>query len=126
MSSLYEIIDDLRREHPTPAASRTLDLVVGELGRTQDNLRQALAGLAGTPVPAEGKKVLEELEQRARAEGVDDLETPLPKEELDQYREPIDDSQLGIAALLGVTALAITVFALGVLVYGLNQILHFV
>ena len=125
MSSLYEIIDDLRREHPTPAASRTLDLVVGELGRTQDNLRQALAGLAGTPVPAEGKKVLDELEQRARAEGVDDLETPLPKEELDQYREPIDESEIGIAVLLGGSAAVTLLLAVVVTVAALNQILHF-
>lgn len=39
--SLYGIIADLRREHPTPATMQTLDMVVAELGRTRDNLHDA-------------------------------------------------------------------------------------
>jgi len=43
--SLYGIIADLRREHPTPSASKTLDMVVTELGENRDNLREAIAHL---------------------------------------------------------------------------------
>ena len=50
--TLYDIIAELRREHPSPEASRTLDLVVTELGRTRDNLRHALMNLEDRPVPA--------------------------------------------------------------------------
>src|SRR5438132_650033 len=45
---------------------QTLDMVVAELGRTRDNLKEAVAGLDGKPLPAGGKPVLEELVQRAR------------------------------------------------------------
>ena len=40
--TLYDIIADLRREHPNETASRTLDLVMVELGHTRDNLREAV------------------------------------------------------------------------------------
>src|SRR2546428_1055529 len=49
--SLYGIIADLRRKYPTSAANETLDMVVAELGRTRDNLREAVANLAGKPLP---------------------------------------------------------------------------
>ncbi len=108
--SLYGIIADLRREHPTPAASRTLDMVVAELGRSNDNLREALASLEQKPIPAGGEPVLEELLDRANAEGVDDLERPgAPDESLPV--EPIDESQVGIAVLLGGTAAVIVALA---------------
>ena len=122
--SLYGIIADLRREHQTPSASRTLDMVVSELGRTRDNLREAVAHLQEKPVPAGGKPVLEELLQKAEAEGVADLEAAPPPGDPATY-EPIDEGQLGIAVLLGGSA-ALAV-GLGILVFqiGLNQIVHF-
>ncbi len=67
--SVYGIIADLRREHPTPASTATLDMVVAELGRTRDNLKEAVANLEGKALPAGGKPVLEELVARAREEG---------------------------------------------------------
>src|SRR5947208_8935726 len=82
MATLYDIISELRREHPTPSASRALDMVVAELGQTRDNLRTALERVDQRPVPAGGKAVLEELATRAHAEGVDDEEVPLSPDEL--------------------------------------------
>lgn len=109
--SLYGIIGDLRREHPTPGASRTLDLLVAELGRTNDNLRRAVARLEEGSLPAGGKPVLDELVERARMEGVDDLDRPVPPDERPAL-EPVDESQVGIAVLLGGTALVVVVLAL--------------
>jgi hypothetical protein len=122
--SLYGIIGDLRREHPTPAASKTLDLVVAELGRTRDNLGQALAGLDSRSIPAGGQPILKELELRAQAEGVDDLDRPRAPDEAPPP-EPIDESQVGIAVLLGGSALLLMVLAGVAVVAALNQILHF-
>src|SRR5262249_22180316 len=65
MATLYDIISELRRENPPPTASKTLDLVVAELGETRDNLRRALDRLEARPVPADGRAVLEELATRA-------------------------------------------------------------
>ena len=121
--SLYGIIADLRREHPTPSASKTLDLVVSELGRTRDNLRAAIANLEDDEIPTGGRPVLEELEQRATAEGVDDLDRPPAPDEA-PVAEPIDESQVGIAVLLGGTAAIVVVLALLAFVYALLQILH--
>ena len=122
--SLYGIIADLRREHPTPSASKTLDLVVAELGRTNDNLRRAVAQIGDDAIPAGGRPVLDELEQRARAEGVDDLERPPAPDEA-PVAEPIDESQVGIAVLLGGTAALVVLLAAAAVIYSLNQILHF-
>lgn len=122
--SLYGIIGDLRREHPTPAASKTLDLVVAELGRTRDNLRTALATLETQSLPSGGRPILDKLQQRARAEGVDDLERPPAPDEAPPP-EPIDESQIGIAVLLGGSAALFLLLALVVTVAALNQILHF-
>src|ERR1043165_10044650 len=72
--SLYGIIAALRGEPPTPAAAQTLDLVVAELGRTRDNLKEAVAGLDGKALPAGGKSVLDELAERARTAGLYDLD----------------------------------------------------
>ena len=123
--SLYGIIADLRREHPTPAASKTLDMVVSELGQANDNLRQALERLEAKPVPTGGRAVVEELQQRAEAEGVDDLDRPPPPGDPANL-EPIDESQVGIAVLLGGSALVGAGLGIFVLLVGLNQILHFV
>lgn len=114
--SLYSIIDDLRREHSTPAASKTLDLVVAELGATNDNLRQALERLRDRAVPSGGKQVLDELQARARAEGLDDLDTPQPRSGA-REEEPLDESQIGIGVLLGGSALL--TFALAALAVAL-------
>jgi hypothetical protein len=124
MATLYDIISELRRENPTPSASKTLDLVVAELGQTRDNLRQALDRLDDRPVPAGGKSVLEELATRAHAEGVDDEQVPLTPDELRAGAEPVDASQVGIAVVLGGTGLLVTGLAVAAFVAGLNGIFH--
>lgn len=101
---LYGIIADLRREHPTTAAMQTLDMVTAELGRTRDNLKDAVAHLDGKPLPSGGKQVLEELVQRSRAEGVYDLDYgPDPYDK--PVPEPLDEGTAGIGALLAITSL---------------------
>ena len=118
---LYGIIADLRREHPTPAAMQTLDMVVAELGRTRDNLKEAVAGLDGKPLPAGGKPVLEELVQRAREDGVYDLDygpDPYDKPPV----EPLDEGTAGIGALLAISSLAGVALAIVAAVVGLNAI----
>lgn len=122
--SLYGIIADLRREHQTPSASKTLDMVVAELGRTRDNLQDAVKNLEDKPIPGGGKPVLQELLQRAQAEGVADIERPPAPGDPAEY-ESIDEAQVGIAVLLGGSALLAV--ALGILAFliGLNQIVHF-
>lgn len=124
MATLYDIIAELRREHPTPSASKTLDMVVSELGETRDNLSRALARLEARPVPPGGKPVLEELAARARAEGVDDYEVPLTPDELRASYERLDRAQIGIGIMLGATALLIAALGLAAFFVGLGQILH--
>ena len=124
MATLYDIISELRRENPTPTASKTLDLVVAELGETRDNLRRALDRLEARPMPADGRAVLEELATRAHAEGVDDEEVPLSPDELRASYEPLDGSQIGIAVVMGGTGLLVAVLAIAAFVAGLNGIFH--
>jgi hypothetical protein len=124
MPGLYDVIADLRREHQTPAASKTLDMVVSELGRTQDNLRQALARLGSQAIPTGGQSVLDELEARARAERVDDLEVPWSRADLAAAAEPVDTSQTGIALVMGATALLGVLGSAAAIFFGLNSILH--
>jgi len=124
MATLYDIISELRRENPTPSASRTLDLVVTELGETRDNLREALSRLQQRPVPTGGRAVLGELATRAEAEGVDDYEVPLSPDELRASLEPVDKSQIGIAFLLGITTVLIMALGAAAFVAGLNGIFH--
>jgi hypothetical protein len=124
MPSLYDIISDLRRAYQTPSAARTLDLVVAELGQTQDNLKEALARLDGRPVPTGGQEVLEELARRAHVAGVDDEQIPLAPDELRASLEKVDASQFGIAVLLGGSALVTFGLTAAAIVFGLNQILH--
>ena len=124
MATLYDIISELRRENPTPTASKTLDLVVAELGETRDNLRRALDRLEARPVPADGRAVLEELATRAHAEGVDDEEVPLSPDELRASYEPLDASQIGIAVVMGGTGLLVAGLAIAAFVAGLNGIFH--
>jgi hypothetical protein len=124
MPSLYDIISDLRREHQTPSAARTLDLVVAELGQTQDNLKAALARLDGRPIPTGGEEVLEELASRAHAAGVDDEEIPLAPDEIRASQEELDASEVGIGVLLAGSALLSVGLTVAAVVFGLNQILH--
>ena|SRR2546423_14468501 len=124
MATLYDIISELRRERPSPAASKTLDLVVSELGQTRDNLKLALAHLEQRPVPAGGKAVLEELAARARAEGLYDYTVPLTPDELRASSEPVDGSQLGIALLLGGSAVLMLGLAAAACVAGVLSIIH--
>jgi hypothetical protein len=121
--SLYGIIADLRRKYPTPAATETLDMVVAELGRTRDNLREAVANLADKPLPPGGKAVLDEFVERARKEDVYDLDYgPDPYER--PPLEPLDEGTVGIGALLVVFSLLGLVLA-GIATYaGVYAILH--
>jgi hypothetical protein len=119
--SLYGIIADLRREHPTPATTQTLDMVVAELGHTRDNLKEAVANLSGKPLPPGGKPVLDELVERAKQEGVYDLDYgPDP---YDTVPEPLDEGTLGIGALLALTSLIGLALAVAAVVVGVNAIL---
>jgi len=120
--SLYGIIADLRREHPTPAATQTLDLVVAELGHTRDNLKEAVANLSSKPLPPGGKPVLDELVERARQDGVNDLDYgPDP---YDSVPEPLDEGTLGIGALLAISSLIGVALAVAAVVVGVNAILQ--
>lgn len=119
--SLYGIIADLRREHPTTGAMQTLDLVTAELGKTRDNLKEAVANLDGKPLPPGGKAVLDELVQRARQEGVYDLDYgPDPYDK--PPPEPLDEGTAGIGALLAISSLAGIALAVAAVVAGLNAI----
>jgi hypothetical protein len=122
--SIYGIIADLRREHPTPAATQALDLVVTELGRTRDNLKDAMAAVAEKPLPAGAKPVVDELVERARAEGLYDLDFG-PDPYGGAVVEPLDQGTAGIGALLALTSLLGMGLAAVAVVAGLNSILHF-
>jgi hypothetical protein len=122
--TLYELIGDLRREHPTPSASRTLDLVTAELGRTRDNLRQAVTNLVERPLPAGGKTILDDLLARAEREGVDENDSgPVPGEQ--PPVEPLDEATAGIGVVMGGTALIGLALLVTVLVIGFNKAFHF-
>jgi len=119
--SLYGIIADLRREHPTPAAMQTLDMVVGELGGTRDNLKQAVANLEGKALPPGGKAVIDELLKRSREEGVYDLDYgPDPYDK--PPPEPLDEGTAGIGALLALSSLAGVALAVVAVIVGLRAI----
>jgi len=123
--TLYDIIAELRREHPSPEASRTLDLVVTELGRTRDNLRHALVNVEDRSVPPAGKQVLAELEQRARKADLFDLDygpaPPLPGQLI---TEDLDEATLGIGALLVGSSLVVVALAVLVTVVGVIAAVH--
>lgn len=121
--TLYDIIADLRREHPTPAATETLDMVVAELGRTRDNLKDALKALSEKPTPAGGKPVLDELQSRAREAGIDDLDygpDPFGK----PPAEPLDEATAGIGALLAISSIALIGLAAVACVVGIVAIFN--
>jgi hypothetical protein len=120
--SLYGIIADLRRIHPTPATMQTLDLVVAELGKTRDNLKEAVANLEDKPLPPGGKAVLDELVQRAKEEGVYDLDYgPDPYDR--PPPEPLDEGTAGIGALLAISSLVGIALAAVATIAGLIAIL---
>ena len=119
--TLYDIIADLRRQHPTAAATETLDMVVGELGRTRDNLRDAVKDLESKPLPAGGKAILDELSTRARAAGIDDLDfgpDPFGRPPF----EPLDEATAGIGIVFAVSSLIGVGLAIVAVVAGLQAI----
>ncbi len=121
--SLYGIIADLRREHPTPATMQTLDMVVSELGRTRDNLHDAVNALGGKALPPGGKPVLEELVERSRNEGVYDLDYgPDPYDK--PPPEELDAATAGIGLLLGISSLVGIALAVAAAAVGLSAILR--
>lgn len=122
--SIYGIIADLRREHPTPAATHTLDLVVTGLGRTRDNLKDAVAAIAPSSLPPGGKPVLDELIDRARKEGLYDLDFGPDPYDVPPM-EPLDEATAGIGALLGISSAVGIGLAVVAMLVGLNAILHF-
>ena len=121
--TLYGTIADLRREQPTPAAMQTLDLVVAELGRTRDNLKEAVAALGDKPLPPGGKPVLDELVARAREAGVYDLDygpDPYDKPPV----EALDEGTAGIGLVMALSSVAVMALAVAAVVIGLNAIFH--
>jgi hypothetical protein len=121
--TLYGIIADLRREHSTPAAMQTLDMVAAELGRTRDNLKEAVAALSHKQLPPGGKPVLDELVARAREAGVNDLDygpDPYDKPPV----EPLDEGTAGIGLVMALSSVAAIGLAVAVVVIGLNAIFH--
>ena len=121
--SLYGIIADLRREHPTPGATETLDMVVAELGKTRDNLKEAIDHLDGKPLPPGGKQVLEALVERSREEGVYDLDYgPDPYDR--PAPEPLDEGTAGIGALLAIFSILGVGLAIVAVVVGVQAILN--
>jgi hypothetical protein len=121
--TLYGIIADLRREHPTPAATQTLDMVVEELGRTRDNLKEAIAALSTKSLPPGGKPVLDELVERAKEADLYDLD--FGKDPYDKPPpEPLDEGTMGIGILLGVTSLIGVALAVAAVILGVNAILN--
>jgi hypothetical protein len=120
--TLYDLIADLRRKYPTPAATETLDAIVSELGKTRDNLKSAVAGLLDSPIPAGGKPVLDELMVRAREAGIDDLDYGP-----DPYGAPpaeaLDSATAGIGAALAISSLAAVALAIVAVIAGINAIL---
>jgi hypothetical protein len=121
--TLYDIIADLRRAHPTPAATETLDMVVAELGRTRDNLKSALQALSSKAISPGGKPILDELQARAHAAGIDDLDygpDPFGK----PPAEPLDEATAGIGALLALSSLVGVALAVAAVVVAVQAILN--
>ena len=120
--TLYDLIADLRRKYPTPAATETLDAVVAELGRTRDNLKSAVANVQAKPAPPGGKPVLDELVTRAREAGIDDLDYG-PDPYGGPPAEPLDSATGGIGLALALSSLAAVALALVAVIAGINAIL---
>lgn len=121
--TLYGIVANLRRQYPTPAATQTLDMVVAELGRTRDNLKDAVANLSSKSLPPGGKPVLDELVTRARDEGVYDLDYgPDPYDR--PPVEPLDEGSAGIGALLAISSFVGVALAAWAVYLGVDAILR--
>jgi hypothetical protein len=121
--TIYGIIADLRRQQPTPAAMQTLDMVVAELGRTRDNLKEAVAALGDKQLPPGGKPVLDELVARAREAGVQDLDYgPDPYDKAPV--EALDEGTAGIGLVMALSSVAVIALAVAAVVIGLNAIFH--
>ncbi len=119
--TLYGIVADLRRVHPTPATMETLDLVVAELGKTRDNLKEAVANLEGKPLPSGGKAILDELVERAKTDGTYDLDYgPDPYDK--PPPEPLDEGTAGIGALLAIFSILGIALAVVATIAGINAI----
>jgi hypothetical protein len=100
---------------------QTLDMVTAELGRTRDNLKEAIGNLEAKALPAGGKQILEELVQRARADGVYDLDYgPDPYDK--PVPEPLDEGTAGIGAVLAISSVVGIALAVVAVVVGLNAI----
>ncbi len=100
---------------------QTLDMVVAELGETRDNLKEAVANLGGKALPPGGKPVLDELVERARQEGVYDLDYgPDPYDK--PPPEPLDEATAGIGAILAISSVVGIALAVLAVVAGLNAI----
>jgi len=121
--TLYDIIADIRREHPTPAGMETLDLVVAELGHTRDNLKEALHNLDSKPLPPGGKPILDELRERARGAGIDDLDYGPDPFGKPPY-EPLDEATAGIAVVFAVSSLIGIALAVAAVVVGVIAIFN--
>jgi hypothetical protein len=121
--TLYGIIADLRREHPTPAAMQTLDMVMAELGRTRDNLKEAVEALSTKSLPSGGKEVLDELVERARQADLYDLDYGKDPYERPPA-EPLDEGTMGIGLLLGVSSLIGILLAALAVYTGINAIIN--
>ncbi|MEA2627664.1 MAG: hypothetical protein QOJ10_124 [Chloroflexota bacterium] len=96
-------------------------MVVAELGRTRDNLKDAVAAVSAKPLPPGGKQVLDELIERARGADVYDLDygtDPYDK----PPPEPLDEGTAGIGALLAVTSLIGLALAIVAVIIGVNAI----
>lgn len=123
--TLYDIIADLRREHPNETASKSLDLVMVELGHSRDNLREALKKIDRQSVPPGGEAILKELEERAHRYHLDNLNYPeVTLRGFQPPLEPVEDGTAGIAVLLGVSSLVLVLLAVAAVVAGLNRIYH--
>ena len=120
--TLYDLIADLRRKNPTPAATQTLDALVAELGKTRDNLKSAVASLQAGALPPGGKPVLEQLVERAHEAGIDDLDYgPDPYDKAPA--EALDDATAGIGAALAISSLVLVALAIVAVIAGINAIL---
>lgn len=98
-------------------------MVVAELGKTRDNLKEAIDHLDGKPLPPGGKQVLEQLVERSREEGVYDLDygpDPYDRPPL----EPLDEGTAGIGALLALFSVIGVGLAVVAVVVGVQAILN--
>ena len=123
--TLYDIIADLRREHANETASKTLDLVMIELGHSRDNLREAVKQIDGQSVPPGGEEILKELADRAHRYHLDNLNYPVVRlRGFQPPLEPVDEGSAGIGVLLGASSLVLMVLGGAAVVIGLNHLYH--